>query len=52
MEFTGFMEQFLRDHPEVVEDQQHDWDIYWNPNDSHPIKLNLLRPGSRSGQPA
>lgn len=28
MEFMGFMEQFLRDHPEVVEDQQRGWDSY------------------------
>ena len=30
-EFCGFMQDFLQAHPEVVEDQQRGWDIYWNP---------------------
>jgi hypothetical protein len=31
-EFTTFMDAYLHDHPEVVEDQQLGWDIYWNPS--------------------
>lgn len=30
-EFTLFMESYLQEHPEVVEDQQRGWDIFWNP---------------------
>lgn len=30
-EFTLFMDKYLKDHPEVVKDQQRGWDIYWNP---------------------
>lgn len=30
-EFCRFMQDFLQAHPEVVEDQQRGWDIYWNP---------------------
>ena len=30
-EFTLFINQFLAEHPEVVEDQKRGWNIYWNP---------------------
>lgn len=30
-EFTGFIDGYLKDHPEVVEDQKRGWDIFWNP---------------------
>ncbi len=30
-EFTAFMDQYLKVHPEVVRDQQRGWNIYWNP---------------------
>lgn len=30
-EFTEFIDGYLKAHPEVVEDQKHGWDIYWNP---------------------
>lgn len=30
LEFTTFMETYLENHPEVVEDQKRGWDIYWN----------------------
>ena len=29
-EFTVFMNGYLQAHPEVVEDQQRGWNIYWN----------------------
>ena len=28
-EFTQFMDRFLADHPEVVEDQRHRWPLFW-----------------------
>jgi len=30
-EFTIFINRYLEEHPEVVEDQRRGWDIYWNP---------------------
>lgn len=30
-EYIRFMNEFLKAHPEVVEDQKVGWDIYWNP---------------------
>lgn len=30
-EFAIFMDHYLHDHPEVVEDQQYGWDIFWKP---------------------
>ncbi|NWG87130.1 MAG: DUF3460 family protein [Hydrogenophilaceae bacterium] len=30
-EFTLFMNKYLKEHPEVVKDQQRGWKIYWNP---------------------
>lgn len=29
-EFTLFMNQYLAEHPEVVEDQKRGWDMYWS----------------------
>ncbi len=29
-EFTGFMDAYLRAHPEVVDDQRHGWYIWWD----------------------
>jgi len=26
-----FMDQYLRQHPEVAKDQHQGWDIYWSP---------------------
>ena len=31
-EFALFMNRYLADHPEVVEDQQRGWNIYWDKN--------------------
>jgi hypothetical protein len=30
-EFTVFMNQYLAQHPEVVQDQQRGWDFGWHP---------------------
>jgi len=30
-EFTLFINQYLAEHPEVVDDQKRGRDIYWNP---------------------
>jgi hypothetical protein len=38
-EFTVFMNHFLEEHPEVVEDQQHGWNIYWN----HEVDFEELK---------
>lgn len=29
-EFTRFIDQYLLEHPEVVEDQREGWNIFWN----------------------
>lgn len=29
-EFTAFIDDYLTQHPEVVEDQKRGWNIYWN----------------------
>jgi hypothetical protein len=29
-EFTGFMNRYLKKHPEVVEEQRRDWNFFWN----------------------
>ncbi|GEM_PF-5872404 len=30
-EFTAFMDKYLKEHPEVAQEQARGWDIYWNP---------------------
>ena len=42
-EFMDFMDTFLKQHPEVVEDQKRGWDIYWNPRkvDQEELSANL-----------
>jgi hypothetical protein len=30
-EFTVFMDQFLKQHPEVAEEQMHRWHLEWDP---------------------
>ena len=48
-EFTKFMEQYLKAHPEVVADKKRGWAIYWNPKaadqDEHPLIRGI--PGSK-----
>jgi len=31
-EFTQFIDRYLAEHPEVVEDQRRGWEIYWDRN--------------------
>ena len=38
-EFTVFMSRYLQEHPEVVEDQQRGWNIYWN----HAVDFEELK---------
>ncbi|HYP67378.1 MAG TPA: DUF3460 family protein [Thiobacillaceae bacterium] len=38
-EFTVFMNHYLEEHPEVVEDQQRGWNIYWN----HEVDFEELK---------
>jgi hypothetical protein len=38
-EFTVFMNGYLKAHPEVVEDQQRGWNIYWD----HEVDLKRLK---------
>ncbi len=30
-EFTLFIDDYLKAHPEVVKDQQRGWNLFWNP---------------------
>jgi hypothetical protein len=39
-EFTVFMDKYLKEHPEVVKDQQRIWNSYWNPKKVDPDELN------------
>lgn len=45
-EFTVFMDRYLKEHPEVVKDQQHGWDIYWNPKRSDQVEQDTPHSGS------
>ena len=47
-EFMDFMDKFLKDHPEVVKDQQYGWDIYWNPRKADFKELNAAKTGRRA----
>lgn len=38
-EFTVFMNHFLDEHPEVVEDQHRGWTIYWD----HKVDFTELK---------
>ena len=29
-EFAGFMNHFLEDHPEVIEEQRRGWEFFWD----------------------
>lgn len=46
-EFMEFMDRFLKDHPEVVKDQQIGWEIHWNPRKVDRTELNAPRLRSR-----
>ncbi|MFA5081779.1 MAG: DUF3460 family protein [Hydrogenophilaceae bacterium] len=47
-EFMEFMDQFLRDHPEVVKDQQVGWAIFWNPRQAVLNVINAPQVGPRA----
>jgi hypothetical protein len=47
-EFTTFIERFLKEHPEVVADQQRGWDIYWNPRKHETKALSFPRNRGRA----
>lgn len=38
-EFTQFIDAFLKEHPEVVEDQHRGWNIFWD----HDVDLDELK---------
>jgi len=38
-EFMVFMNRYLKEHPEVVEDQHRGWNIYWN----HEVDFEELK---------
>jgi Protein of unknown function (DUF3460) len=38
-EFTAFMDRYLKQHPEVVEDQRRIWSDYWGPKKVDPEEL-------------
>ncbi len=46
-EFTKFMDDYLKQHPEVVEDQRQGWDIYWNPQ----VDLAALKEAEENSVP-
>ncbi len=46
-EFTEFMDGYLKKHPEVVEDQQRGWNIYWNPK----VDLAALKEAEENSVP-
>jgi hypothetical protein len=45
-EFENFMDQFLKEHPEVVREQHRGWSSFWdvkiNPETTHIHKEDLL----------
>ena len=46
-EFTVFMNRYLQEHPEVVEDQQRGWNIYWN----HAVDFKELKDVEEDREP-
>jgi uncharacterized protein DUF3460 len=41
-EFAIFIAMYLREHPEVVKDQEEIWNIYWSPKKVDLEELNSL----------
>jgi hypothetical protein len=39
-EFMVFIDAYLKEHPEVVKDQEQIWNIYWNPKKVDLDELN------------
>lgn len=46
-EFTNFMDGYLREHPEVVDDQRHGWYIWWD----HDVDLAEEQKARRDSVP-
>ncbi len=46
-DFTVFMNRYLKEHPEVVEDQQRGWNIYWN----HAVDFEELKEAEEDRAP-
>jgi len=46
-EFEQFMEKFMGEHPEVVEDQRKGWYIFWD----HKVDLNALKKATEDSVP-
>jgi hypothetical protein len=55
-EFELFINQYLANHPEVVEDQKRGWDRYWNPKGDQETpmktKMDFVPNDSHKGQSA
>lgn len=46
-DFADYMNHFLDDHPEVIDDQRRGWAIWWN----HPFNLNELEKSAKDTVP-
>ncbi len=42
-DFTAFMDDYMKEHPEVIIDQKRGWDIYWNPQQLDQEKTTCPR---------
>ncbi len=49
-EFTAFMDRYLKEHPEVVLDQQLIWSKYWEPKKVDREEENTQQTGLRNEQ--
>lgn len=47
-EFEGFMDRFLKKHPDVIADQERGWYIWWD----HRLDLDELEKQHESDVPA
>lgn len=45
--FTEFMDGFLAEHPEVVEDQRHGWYLFWD----HKANFEDMKEASKDSVP-
>lgn len=43
-DFMAFMDGYMNEHPEIVSDQKHGWDIYWNPHQLEQEEMSCPRP--------
>ena len=40
-EFTTFMDRFLKQHPQVAEDQMYRWHLDWDPKEIPPDQQDM-----------